>query len=65
MNNYVDIPKCDSYSLDSIPHQALSWAKKNCPSYITNDALRKDDKWYYRFYFGQEKDIIMFLLRWS
>lgn len=65
MNNYVDIPACGSYSLDSIPNQALSWAKKNCPSYITNDAVQKNGIYYYRFYFGQEKDIMIFMLRWS
>jgi hypothetical protein len=63
--NYVDIPDSGSYSLDSIPQQAWSWAKKNCPSYITNDALKKEGKWYYRFYFGQEKDVIIFMLRWA
>ena len=45
--------------------EMLVWAKDNCPSYITNDAEKSKDGWYYRFYFGQEKDYIWFFLRWS
>ena len=46
--------------------EMLTWARVNCPSYITNDAVKKDrDDWYYRFYFGQEKDYLLFALKWS
>jgi ferredoxin-thioredoxin reductase catalytic subunit len=62
--NYVDIPDSGSYSLDSIPQQALSWAEKNCPSYITNDAVQKHGEYYYRFYFSREQDRMWFALRW-
>lgn len=43
-----------------ITEQMLEWAKKYCPSYITNDA--KDG--YYRFYFKQEKECLFFKLKW-
>ena len=43
----------------------LDWAKANCPSYITNDYLRRDDGDFYRLYFGQEKDFVWFQLRWA
>ena len=52
---------------------ALEWAKKNCPSYITNDAYRylnsdgvelaEIDK--INYYFSNEKDALMFRLRWT
>lgn len=41
------------------------WAKERCPSYITVDAERREDDWYYRFYFDDERDYLMFALRWS
>ena len=43
----------------------LVWAKANCPSYVTNDYLRKDGGDFYRLYFGQEQDFAWFQLRWS
>jgi len=43
----------------------LDWAKANCPSYITNDYLRRGDGDFYRLYFGQEKDFVWFQLRWA
>lgn len=48
---------------------ALEWAKKNCPSYITNDVhcdgyntydINKID-----YFFSNEKDAVWFLLRWA
>ncbi len=53
--------------------EALAWAKKNCPSYITNDATRVviDVVSMYpyetviNYYFGNEKDAMIFQLRWS
>jgi hypothetical protein len=43
----------------------LSWAKRHCPSYITNDTEKREDDWYYRFYFSQEKDYVFFCLRYG
>lgn len=48
--------------------EVLEWSKKHCPSYITNDAVFRSDEygdWYYRFYFGDERDYILCQLRWS
>jgi hypothetical protein len=46
--------------------EMLKFAKANCPSYITNDLeVRGQNNWYYRFYFGDEKDYMLFVLRWS
>ncbi len=51
----------------------LDWAKKNCPSYITNDLHRfeyQDGQVAYDihkidYYFANEKDATLFALRWS
>jgi hypothetical protein len=45
--------------------EMLVWAKVHCPSYITNDVEDREDDWYYRFYFGQEKDYVAFSLRYG
>ena len=46
--------------------EMLKFAKENCPSYIKNDVeVRNHLEWYYRFYFVDEKDDMLFLLRWS
>ena len=48
----------------------LEWAKEHCPSYITNQvheensatkklAVRID------YFFSDERDVVLFLLRWS
>jgi hypothetical protein len=48
---------------------ALDWARENCPSYVTNDFhcdgyntynINKID-----YFFSDEKDAVMFILRWS
>ena len=48
---------------------ALAWAKQHCPSYITNDVhcngyntydINKID-----YFFGNEKDAMLFKLKWS
>ena len=48
---------------------ALEWAKENCASYITNDVhcdgyntydINKID-----YFFADEKDAVMFALRWT
>lgn len=45
--------------------EMLSWAKEHCASFLTNDVEKRTDDWYYRFYFADEKDMLMFTLRWS
>jgi hypothetical protein len=49
--------------------KALDWAKKHCPSYITNDASLanelSDRVYYINYYFGNEQDAIIFKLKWS
>lgn len=62
INNWVDLPAPQDYT---VMYEPLKWAKQHCPSYITNDAVQRDGDYYYRFYFGQEQDRVMFLLRWS
>lgn len=51
---------------------ALTWAKANCPSYITNDSTYVTHvpttivgEYYINYYFGDDRDAAMFLLRWS
>lgn len=47
---------------------ALDWAKKNCPSYITNRVHLTDDQTYNRdlidYFFADERDSFWFALRW-
>ena len=64
MTNYVDllVPETGSYTR---PYEPLVWAKTNCSSYITMDIVQRDQKYYYRFRFSNEKDRTLFLLRWS
>jgi hypothetical protein len=55
--------------------QALAWAKEHCPSYITNDVHPNGHhKSYHRggyldyeidYFFSDERDAVLFLLRWS
>jgi hypothetical protein len=57
--------------------QALDWAKKHCPSYITNDLVlgkltpttKKISRWETNdsiaYYFADEKDAVWFALRWT
>lgn len=61
-NNYVDLPV--PIIMPSF-YEPLTWAKKHCASYITNDAVQKNGVYYYRFYFSKEEDQVMFALRWS
>jgi hypothetical protein len=46
----------------------LTWAKENCPSYLTND-LHQDgynyDHTRIDYFFADEQDAFMFKLRWS
>ena len=48
--------------------EPLTWAKENCPSYITND-MHQDGYYTYDntkidYFFADEKDALMFILRW-
>jgi hypothetical protein len=49
--------------------QALDWAKQHCPSYITNDVHQDGYNTYDRskidYFFGNENEALMFMLRWS
>lgn len=69
MNNYVDLLVPPAKKGSSPKYEPLEWVKKNCPTYITNDAIQKQGLYYYRFYFQAnnegDKDRTMFSLRWS
>ena len=47
----------------------LEWAKEHCPSYITNDIHTRGYNDYdvnrIDYFFGNEKEALMFLLKWS
>jgi hypothetical protein len=47
---------------------ALTWAKAHCPSYITNDihmdGYNTYDHTKIDYHFADEKDALMFMLRW-
>jgi len=46
----------------------LEWAKKHCSSYISNDIHKYGnsyDNTRIDYFFGDEKDVLMFILRWS
>jgi hypothetical protein len=53
--------------------EALDWAKRHCPSYITNDVYMSDiadhskmnTALIYRFYFDKEAEASWFRLRWE
>lgn len=62
MKNYVDLPAPGQYSPE---YEPLVWAKKHCPSYITNTAVQKGGDYYYRFFFSSEVEMAAFILRWS
>lgn len=65
MNNYVDLLVPLARRGPSKKYEPLQWAKDYCPSYITNDTVMKGGRYYYRFFFGSEKDCTLFALRWS
>jgi hypothetical protein len=64
MNNYVDLLVPPVYPGPHRHYEPLEWAKENCPSYITNDAVQIGGRYYYRFFFGNERDRMWFALRW-
>ena len=43
--------------------KAHDWAKKHCPSYISNKSNQMFGGIVY--YFSDERDVTMFILRWS
>jgi hypothetical protein len=50
--------------------RAVDWAREHCPSYITNLHSKKagglvPDLDHIDYFFGNEADAIMFILRWS
>jgi hypothetical protein len=69
MNNYVDLLVPPVYPGPYHQYEPLQWVKDNCPTYITNDAVQKDGRYYYRFYFqttpAGDRDRIVFTLRWA
>ena len=65
MNNYVDLPVPVAIQGSYHRYEPLDWAKENCPSYITNDAVQIRGQYYYRFYFSNEKDRMWFTLKWA
>jgi hypothetical protein len=44
--------------------EMTKWAVQHCPSYIAND-VDQTGEWCYRLYFSDEKDYLMFVLRWA
>jgi hypothetical protein len=72
VSNWVDIlapPASAAFTETATGFEALLWAKKNCPTYLTNDAVQKSGQYYYRFYFlatpEGDRDRTFFALRWS
>ena len=49
--------------------RALEWAKEHCPSYITNDLHQDGYNTYDRskidYLFGNDREAMMFLLKWQ
>lgn len=62
MTNFVDLPILKDFEKTLPP---LEWVKKNCPSYITNTVVQKHDENYYRYYFYNDRDRMMFALKWT
>ena len=50
----------------AVVDDALEWAKKNCPNYITNSARAITTFTYeYLFYFAVPSEALMFQLKWG
>lgn len=49
--------------------EPLTWAKENCPSYIANelhhDGYTTYDHTKIDYFFSDEKDALIFMLRWK
>ena len=46
----------------------LEWAKKHCPSYITNDIHKYGNSYDNKridYFFSDKRDVTMFILKWS
>ena len=69
MSSYVDLLMHPATQGPIPRYEPLVWAKVHCATYITNDAVQKDGKYYYRFHFHNtdagERDCVMFALRWA
>lgn len=65
MNNFVDLLVPPVQQGPSKKYEPLEWAKANCPSYITNDAVQISGRYYYRFFFSDDRDKVLFALRWA
>jgi hypothetical protein len=65
MSNYVDLLIPPARQGCKAEYEPLEWVKKNCPTYITHDAVQVHGQYYYRFFFGNEKDRVWFALRWA
>jgi hypothetical protein len=69
MSNYIDLLVPPVRQGASPTYEPLQWVKKNCRTYITNDAVQKNGDYYYRFYFQDnpqgDRDRTIFALRWQ
>ena len=69
MSNHVDLLVPPARQGASSNYEPLDWAKKNCRTYVTCDAVQKNGVYYYRFYFHNsvegDRDRMTFILRWS
>jgi len=43
----------------------LDWAKEHCPSYIIQDIYRCHDVKWVDYFFGDDRDALIFTLKWS
>lgn len=46
-------------------HEPGTWAKRYCPSYITNAVTFSHDIMRIDYYFSDEKDALAFSLKWA
>jgi hypothetical protein len=65
IKNYVDIPVPIAFPGCKNIFEPLEWAKKYCPSYISNNAVQIRGEYHYRFYFAKQQDQLAFALRWA
>lgn len=59
--SYTDLPVLKTLRGSYNP---IDWAKEHCESFITTGAIQLNGIYYYRFYFGNETDRLMFMLKW-
>ena len=65
MSYHVDIAVPETWTFTYLDVMPQKWAKANCPSYITNNAVQRSGTYYYRFFFSQQKDAVAFALKWK